>query len=37
MDVQDGVWIITAAISFAACLLLVLASMAFRDREAKRR
>ena len=37
MDVQDILWIVTAAISFVAALLLVLGSMAFRDKEAKRR
>lgn len=37
MDVQDGVWIVTAAVSFVLCLILVLASMAFRDKETERR
>ena len=37
MDVQDGVWIVTAAVSFALCLLLVLFSMRFRDRESEKR
>jgi hypothetical protein len=37
MDVQDGVWIVTAAVSFVLCLLLVLASMRLRDEQTKRR